>query len=235
MDTNAQIPDATGKVLVEKGQQRTLTGPRRGGLRHLPGPGRDADAPAGPVRAGAGRAGAHHADRPPDATDDVHRMNAVLDPSLPEKALAGLLVELAQQAQAGTSAPARWRSSRTARWTRPPPVRRSRTCSAAPCTRRPRTTPGPGQHVDASGNDQSAAAAQIQVVNAGLNFVPGGGKAPAPQATSEIHYTDDARAGAAQSLATSLGLPATAVKKVTDAQIADLVVVLGKDYQAPKL
>ncbi|MDH6131639.1 hypothetical protein P3T37_001013 [Kitasatospora sp. MAA4] len=236
VDTNAQIPDATGKVLVEKGQQRTLTGPAAVAYATYQAPGESADAQLarfGQVLDALVRTMPTDL---PDATDDVHRMNAVLDPSLPEKALAGLLVELSQQAQAGhfsTSTLAVKPDGTLDQATAGPQVKD--VLGGTVHTAAANNLPARVSIVDASGNDQSAAAAQIQVVNAGLNFVPGGGKAPAPQATSEIDYTDDARAAAAQSLATSLGLPATAVKKVTAAQIADLVVVLGKDYQAPKL
>ncbi|MFI9325938.1 LytR C-terminal domain-containing protein [Kitasatospora sp. NPDC052868] len=169
-----------------------------------------------------------------DAKDDVHRMNAVLDPSLPEDALAGVLTQLAQQAKDG-------HLSTTAL-----PVKPDGTLDDATAgkqvkevlggTLKAATAGDAAARVsiqDGSGNDQAAAAAQVQVVNAGLTFVPGGTKTAA-QPTSEIRYTDDARQAAAKSLAISLNLPETAAKKVTDPQNADLLVVLGKDYQPPK-
>ena len=169
-----------------------------------------------------------------DAKDDVHRMNAVLDPSLPEDALAGVLAQLAQQAKDG-------HFSTTALTVKPDGTLDEATAgkqvkdvlggtvkSAAAGDAPVRVS-----LQDASGNDAAGAAAQVQIINSGLTFIPGGAKA-APQASSEIRYTDDARQAAAKSLATSLGLPDTAVKKVGDAQNADLVVVLGKDYQPPK-
>jgi hypothetical protein len=88
--------------------------------------------------------------------------------------------------------------------------------------------------VNASGDDKARDSAAVQVTNGGLNLVPGSDKAPSTQPTSEIRYTDDARQGAAKSLASSLGLPDSAVKKTTDVQNADIVIVLGKDYQVPK-
>ncbi|WP_405365820.1 LytR C-terminal domain-containing protein [Kitasatospora sp. NBC_00039] len=169
-----------------------------------------------------------------DAKDDVHRMNAVLDPSLPEDALAGVLGQLAQQAKDGhlattvlTVKPDGSLDDATA-GKQVKDVLGSTVKSAV-------TGDAPARVAiqDATGNDQAAAAAQVQVVNAGLTFIPGGAKT-APQAASEIRYTDDARQAAAKSLAISLNLPETAAKKVTDAQNADLVVVLGKDYQPPK-
>ncbi|MFD7416279.1 LCP family protein [Kitasatospora purpeofusca] len=169
-----------------------------------------------------------------DAKDDVHRMNAVLDPSLPEDALAGVLVQLAQQSKDGKFG--------TATLTVKPDGSLDEATAGKQVkdvlggTVKSATSADAPARVsvqDASGNDLAAPAAQVQVVNAGLTFVPGGAKA-APQAASEIRYTDDARQAAAKSLATSLNLPETAVKKVTDAQNADLVVVLGKDYAPPK-
>ncbi|MFF7988249.1 LCP family protein [Kitasatospora xanthocidica] len=170
-----------------------------------------------------------------DAKDDVHRMNAVLDPSLPEDALAGVLVQLAQQAKGGhfgttalTVKPDGSLDEATA-GKQVKDVLGGTVKSAAAGDASVRVA-----LQDASGNDAAAAAAQVQIVNSGLTFIPGGAKTAA-QAASEIRYTDDARQGAAKSLATSLGLPDTALKKVTgDTQNADLLVVLGKDYQAPK-
>ncbi|MGW4898430.1 LCP family protein, partial [Kitasatospora sp. NPDC004240] len=169
-----------------------------------------------------------------DAKDAVHRMNAVLDPSLPEDALAGVLAQLAQQAKDGHLS------------TSALPVRPDGTLDDATAGKQVKEVLGgtvksaqAGEGAarvsiqDATGNEQAAAAAQVQVVNAGLTFVPGGAKS-APQAATEIRYTDDARQAAAKSLALSLNLPETVVKKVTDPQNADLVVVLGKDYQPPK-
>ncbi|MFF3074364.1 LytR C-terminal domain-containing protein [Kitasatospora sp. NPDC057904] len=169
-----------------------------------------------------------------EAKDDVHRMNAVLDPSLPEDALAGVLAQLAQQAKDG-------HFGTTALTVKPDGSLDEATAGKQVKDVLGGTVksavagdaPARVSVQDASGNDQAAASAQVQIVNAGLTFIPGGAKG-APQATSEIRYTDDARQAAAKSLATSLGLPDTAVKKVGDAQNADLVVVLGKDYQPPK-
>lgn len=84
---------------------------------------------------------------------------------------------------------------------------------------------------DASGNSKSAAMAQAAIVNGGTyTYVPGG-KATAPQALSQVLYGDPARLAAAKEVATTLGLPATAVKKGTVPSNADISVVLGKDYK----
>ncbi|MFD8787344.1 LCP family protein [Kitasatospora sp. NPDC059599] len=170
-----------------------------------------------------------------DAKDDVHRMNAVLDPSLPEDALAGVLAQLAEQAKDG-------HVSTTALTVKPDGSLDEATAGKqvkdvlGGTVKSAAAGDAPARVAlqDASGNDAAGAAAQVQIVNSGLTFIPGGAKSAA-QATSEIRYTDDARQAAAKSLATSLGLPDTAVKKVTgDTQNADLLVVLGKDYQLPK-
>ncbi|MER6396174.1 LCP family protein [Kitasatospora sp. NPDC001603] len=169
-----------------------------------------------------------------DAKDDVHRMNAVLDPSLPEDALAGVLVQLAQQAKDGhlgttvLTVKPDGSLDEAAAGQQVKDVLGGTVKSATSAD-----TPARVSIQDATGNDQAAAAAQVQVVNAGLTLIPGGTRTAA-QAASEIRYTDDARQAAAKSLALSLNLPETAAKKVTDAQNADLVVVLGKDYQPPK-
>ncbi|MGW6915534.1 LCP family protein, partial [Kitasatospora sp. NPDC054939] len=169
-----------------------------------------------------------------DAKDTVHRMNGLFDPSLPEEAVAGVLAQLSQLAKDGHFS------------TVPLQVKPDGTLDEATAGKQVKEVLGGtvksaqgGEGAarvsiqDATGNDQAAVAAQVQVVNSGLTFVPGGAKA-APQAASEIRYTDDAKQAAAKSLATSLNLPETAVKKVTDPQNADLVVVLGKDYAPPK-
>ncbi|WP_460625081.1 LCP family protein, partial [Kitasatospora kifunensis] len=236
VDTNAQITGPDGKTLVDQGSQRTLTGQAAVAYATYQAPGESRDAQLARFGQVLTAVIAAMPTTLPDATDDVHRMGAVLDPSLPEKALAGLLVELAQQAGAGhlstTTLPVQ--PDGTLDQGKAGPVVKDvlgGTVHSAAAT----SGPARVSIVDATGSGGSTAqAAQIQVVNAGLNFVPGGATAPSPQATTEIDYTDDGRAAAAQSLATSLGLPASAVKKVTTAQTADIVVVLGKDYQPPK-
>ncbi|MBD0692909.1 LCP family protein, partial [Streptomyces sp. CBMA123] len=237
VDTNAETyeggkPD--GKLLSPAGKNTLLSGKAAVAYATLQAPGENRDAQLarfGQVMDAVVRT------MPTafkDAKDDVHRMNAVLDPSLPEDALAGVLAQLAQQAKDG-------HFGTTALTVKP-----DGTLDEATAGKQVKDVLGgtvksaaagdaPARVAlqDASGNDAAGAAAQVQIVNSGLTFIPGGAKS-APQATSEIRYTDDARQAAAKSLATSLGLPDTAVKKVGDAQNADLVVVLGKDYQPPK-
>ncbi|MCC9311181.1 LCP family protein [Kitasatospora sp. RB6PN24] len=236
VDTDAQITGPDGKVLVEKGSGRMLLGDAAVAYATYQAPGESPEAQLhrfGQVLAALITA---MPSTLADATDDVHRMGSVPDPSLPEQALAGLLAQLSGQAAAGhlqtTELPVA--ADGTVDQAKAAPLVKdvlgSTLHSAA-------ATSGPARVsvVDAtgSGSDSTAQAAQAQVINAGLTFVPGGGKAAA-QPTTVIRYTDDSRAQAAKSLATSLGLPDSAAQKTTDPQTADLVVVLGKDYQAPK-
>ncbi|MFF2038868.1 LCP family protein [Kitasatospora sp. NPDC058170] len=237
VDTNAETHEGgkpDGKLLSAAGKNTLLSGKAAVAYATLQAPGENRDAQLarfGQVMDAVLRTMPVEFK---DAKDDVHRMNAVLDPSLPEDALAGVLAQLAQQAKDGHLS------------TSALPVKPDGTLDDATAgkqvkdvlggTLKAATAGDAAARVsiqDGSGNDQAAAAAQVQVVNAGLTFLPGGAKTAA-QPTSEIRYTDDARQAAAKSLAISLNLPETAAKKVTDPQNADLLVVLGKDYQPPK-
>ncbi|WP_051838412.1 LCP family protein [Streptomyces sp. NRRL WC-3742] len=234
VDTNAETKDAAGKQLSPAGKNTLLGGKAAVAYATLQAPGENRDAQLARFGQVLDAVVRTMPTAFADAKDDVHRMNAVLDPSLPEDALAGVLAQLAQQAKDGhlstatlTVRPDGGLDEATA-GKQVKDVLGGTVKSAASGD-----TPARVSIQDATGNDQAAAAAQVQVTNAGLTFVPGGAKT-APQAASEIRYTDDARQAAAKSLATSLGLPETAAKKTGDAQTADLVVVLGKDYQVPK-
>ncbi|MFI8459423.1 LCP family protein, partial [Kitasatospora sp. NPDC085464] len=238
VDTNAETHEGgkpDGKLLSAAGKNTMLNGKAAVAYATLQNPGESRDvqlARFGQVMEAVVRTMPTELK---DAKDDVHRMNAVLDPSLPEDALAGVLAQLAQQAKDGhvgttalTVKPDGSLDEATA-GKQVKDVLGGTVKSAAAGD-----APARVALQDASGSDAAAAAAQVQIVNSGLTFIPGGAKAAA-QATSEIRYTDDARQAAAKSLATSLGLPDSAVKKVTgDTQNADLLVVLGKDYQPPK-
>lgn len=234
VDTNAETKDATGKQLSPAGKNTLLGGKAAVAYATLQAPGENRDAQLARFGQVLDAVVRTMPTTFSDAKDDVHRMNAVLDPSLPEDALAGVLAQLAQQAKDGhlstttlTVKPDGGLDEATA-GKQVKDVLGGTVKSAASGD-----APARVSIQDATGNDQAAAAAQVQVTNAGLTFVPGGAKT-APQAASEIRYTDDARQAAAKSLAVSLGLPETAAKKTGDAQNADLVVVLGKDYQVPK-
>ncbi|MFD3549416.1 LytR C-terminal domain-containing protein [Streptomyces sp. NPDC058655] len=83
---------------------------------------------------------------------------------------------------------------------------------------------------DATGNDKAQGAARAALLNGGYTFVDGG-RADKSAAASQITYQDDAQRDRAVEVAKTLGLPETAVKKAENAVNADVVVVLGKDYQ----
>ncbi|MGK4583335.1 LCP family protein [Kitasatospora sp. HPMI-4] len=233
VDTNAAVKGSDGRV-VPAGKGITLAGDAAVAYAtyQAPGEARDAQlARFGQVLDAVVRAMPTDL---PEAQDDVHRMNAVLDPSLPEQALAGVLAQLAQLAQNGNFATSTLK------------VQPDGTLDEATAGAQVKQVLGGTVHkaqssggtarvsiLNASGSDQAATSALVQVSNAGLNALPSG-KASGTQATSEIRYTDDARAAAAKSLAMTLGLPESVVKKTTEAQNADLVVVLGKDYQPGK-
>ncbi|WP_354640341.1 LCP family protein [Kitasatospora camelliae] len=233
VDTDTAV-SVQGKEVAPAGKGITLTGKAAVAYATLQGPGESRDAQMarfGQVLEAVVRTMPTDLDQ---ATDDVHRMNAVSDPSLPEKSLAGVLAQLAQEAKEGHFG--------TSTLT----VKPDGTLDEATAGKQVKEILGGNlgtvqagggsvrvSVVNATGNDAVAATANVQIVNTGVDVLPSTAKS-APQATTEIRYTDDARLPAAKSLATSLGLPDTAVKKVTEAQNADLVVVLGKDYQPPK-
>jgi hypothetical protein len=73
--------------------------------------------------------------------------------------------------------------------------------------------------------------AQAAIVNGGTYAYVPGGKADSTEPASQVLYADPARLAAAKDVASTLGLPASAVKKGTVPSNADVVVVLGKDYK----
>ncbi|MFC8717015.1 LCP family protein [Kitasatospora sp. NPDC057198] len=236
VDTNAEVREdnkADGRVLAKAGKDVLLNGHAAVAYATLQAPGENRDAQL----ARFGQVMAALINTMPttmsDATDDVHRMNSVADPSLPENALAGVLVNLAKQAKAGHLST----STLTAK--------ADGTLDDAVAGKQVKEilggalgkVKGTGGStrvtlVNASGSDHSVDGAQVAVINAGMDPLPSSAKAP-EQATSEIRYTDDAQQPSALTLATSMGLPDSVVKKVTDTQNADLVLVIGKDYQPP--
>ncbi|MEV8095526.1 LCP family protein [Kitasatospora sp. NPDC085879] len=232
VDTNVEVKAADGKVLASPGKGVSLNGQAAVAYATLQAPGEGRDAQL--ARFGQVMAAVLHA-MPTDldeATEDVHRMNAVLDPSLPEKPLAGVLAQLAQQADGGHLNTELLKAKPDGTLDEATAGRQVKDVLGG--TIKNATTSGSTTRVsvvDASGQAKAAESASVQITNTGMEVVPSSGKAGAAQATSEIRYTDDTRADAAKTLAGALGLKPEAVKKVTDPQNADLVVVLGKDYK----
>ncbi|MFJ8041559.1 LytR C-terminal domain-containing protein [Kitasatospora sp. NPDC096147] len=234
VDTDVQVKDATGKELAPIGKNVTLSGPAAVLYATYQAPGEPADAQLarfGQVMAAVLKVMPADAK---EAQDTVRRVGSVLDPSLPEPALGGVLAQLARYTQGGKLTvstlkvqPDGTLDEATA-GAQVKEVLGGTVGKAKAATATTRVS-----ILNASGSDEAATTAAVQVTNGGLEVLPTGAKA-AVQPASEIRYTDDAKQAAAKSLATALGFKEEAVKKVTGAQNADLVVVLGKDYTAPK-
>ncbi|MER5864584.1 LytR C-terminal domain-containing protein [Kitasatospora sp. NPDC002040] len=238
VDTNAVVREGNlpgGKELAPVGKDVTLSAVAAVAYATYQAPGESTDAQLarfGQVLTGVLKV------MPTDlkeAQDVVHRVGAVPDPSLPEAALAGVLVQLAQLTKGGHLAT-------SALTVQPDGTLDDATAGKqvkdvlGGTVKNAQSVAGRSTRVtlqNAVGNDDVAATATALVTNSGLELLPGIGKV-AVQPLSEIRYTDDAKLPTAQQLALTLGLKDTAVKKVTAAQNADLVVVLGKDYQPPK-
>ncbi|MEW1911962.1 LytR C-terminal domain-containing protein [Kitasatospora sp. NPDC085895] len=232
VDTNAEVKAADGKVLASAGKGVSLNGQAAVAYATLQAPGEDRGAQLarfGQVMQAVLQAMPTDLD---EATDDVHRMNAVLDPSLPEKALSGVLAQLAQQGKDGHLATQLLQAKPDGTLDEATAGRQVKDVLGGTIKNAAATGSTPRVSVlNASGLDRAAESASVQITNTGMEVVPSSGKAGTAQAASEIRYTDDARAEAAKTLAGALGLRPEAVKKVTDPQNADLVVVLGKDYK----
>lgn len=164
------------------------------------------------------------------AASDITKMGAVADPSLPDATLGALMAALSKDAQGGKYS------------TETLPVNANGTPAASAgdmvkqllggtVTTSSGATAARVAITDATGSGNKVNLAEAAVVNGGFTLVPGSSKAPSTQSTSSITYSDASRAADAKQLAQDLGLPNTVVTKVTSAQSADLVVVLGKDYE----
>ncbi|MFC1416477.1 LytR C-terminal domain-containing protein [Streptacidiphilus cavernicola] len=164
------------------------------------------------------------------ASSDITQMGAVPDPSLPDSTLGAVLAALSTDAKAGKLS------------TRTLAVKGDGTLG-----------PGAGDLVkqllggkvsdsgstatvarvaiqDATGSANLANLADADMVNGGFTLVPGTAKA-ATRAASTVSYSDPARAADAKQVAQDLGLPDSAVRKVTTTQSVDVMVVLGQDFK----
>jgi hypothetical protein len=164
------------------------------------------------------------------AASDITKMGAVADPSLPDATLGAILAAASTEAHKGGY------SAQTL------PVKASGGLDTAAAAMVQQlfggkvTQSGDARTVarvsivNATGDSRKQSLAEAAVTNGGFTLVPGGGSTSS-KSTSVVAYTDDARAQDARTLASDLGLPASAVKKVTSAQTVDLVVTLGKDFK----
>lgn len=165
------------------------------------------------------------------ATKTVQSLAQILDPSLTDTQLGASLARLAELAKTGAYDTALL------------PVQKDGTLSAqatdsvvkdvlgGTVKKSDATAQARVLIKDATGDKKSGPMAQAAIVNGGTyTYVPGGAQS-GTQATSEVVYTDPARLAAAKDVASTLGLPASAVKKGTVPANADISVVLGKDYK----
>ncbi|MGK5628409.1 LytR C-terminal domain-containing protein [Streptomyces sp. URMC 123] len=167
---------------------------------------------------------------PAAATATVKSLHQIPDPSLTEDQLGATLAHLARQAQNGsyetTLLPVRPDGTLGQEATDGvvKPVLGGTVGKADPSA-----TPRVGVR-DATGDKQAAARARIVLVNGGYTVVEGGA-ASAPQNSSQVTYGDPAQAGKAREVATTLGIPESAVKQAEGGSNAEVTVVLGRDYK----
>jgi hypothetical protein len=167
---------------------------------------------------------------PTSAASDITHMGAVSDPSLSDAALGALLAKLSGDARGGQYS------------TETLPVQGNGTLGtgagamvsgllAGKISNQGGQTAARIQLVDATGGKAKAVDyASAAMTNAGYILLPGVTKA-ASRATTVIEFSDPTRLKDAQALAMNLGLPASAVKKVTSPLSVDLLVTLGRDYK----
>ncbi|MEW2631491.1 LytR C-terminal domain-containing protein [Streptomyces sp. NPDC048389] len=163
------------------------------------------------------------------ATVIVETLGQILDPSLKERDLGVSLAKLAERAKGG--------DHRTAVL----PVQEDGTLSDEAASSVVKdvlggsvSAPEPGDTVrvgirNGGGKADALEAARVTLINGGYNVVSGG-EADTVDA-SQVTYADDAQKVKAQEVATTLGLPAGAVKKGRAATNADISVVLGPDFE----
>ncbi|CAM5403301.1 membrane protein [Streptomyces xanthochromogenes] len=235
ISTDTDVPGAKqgGDPLVKKGDDQTLTGQMAVAYATYRGPG-EAETKQlqrfGTVMYGVLR---KISDDPKAATITVQTLAQILDPSLPEGDLGASLAKLAEHAKIG--------AYKTALL----PVQPDGTLSQQASDSVVKDVLGGklGGGADqgsslrvgvknASGNSKAAEAARVAVVNGGYTFIDAG--SAGAQAASQVLYGDESKKANAVEVAKTLGLPDSAVKQGGAAANADVSVVIGKDYKAPK-
>ncbi|MFD8192938.1 LCP family protein [Streptomyces wuyuanensis] len=163
------------------------------------------------------------------ATVTVETLAQILDPSLPEKDLGASLAKLAEHAKGG--------DYKTAVL----PVQDDGTLSQEASDSVVKdvlggrvSAPEKGAAVrvgvrNASGDGDATESTRIVLVNGGYAFVDGG-KAD-PESSTRVVYGDTAQKQNAVEVAKTLGLDESAVEKGKAAPNADVLVVLGQDYE----
>ncbi|MBW8738245.1 MAG: LytR C-terminal domain-containing protein [Streptomyces turgidiscabies] len=234
--TNADVPDPDAKKkgttpLVRKGEGQTLSGKMAVAYATYLASGETQDAQLerfGQVMQGVLRKLSSDSQA---ATVTVQTLAQILDPSLTDKDLGSFLARLADLAKGG--------DYKTALL----PVQGDGTLSAQASSTIVRTvlggtakSPDSGAAVrvavqNATGDKGNTEKARVALLNGGFTFLEAG-TAGAARATSQVTYTDAADKESATEVAKTLGLPATSVKKGTDASNGDVSVVLGEDFKA---
>ena len=167
----------------------------------------------------------------PTASSYITQMGAVPDPSLPDSTLGAVLAALSKDAKAGKYS------------TQTLAVKGDGTLGAGAGDLVKKLLGGKVSDSgstataarvavqDATGSKNLANLADADMVNGGFTLVPGTAKSATTKSVSSVGYTDAARAADAKQVALDLGLPASAVRKVTTAQSVDVMVVLGQDFK----
>jgi anionic cell wall polymer biosynthesis LytR-Cps2A-Psr (LCP) family protein len=169
-------------------------------------------------------------------TSVINDMGAVPDPSLPNSRLGAALAPLAKQAQSGAvsvrTLPVMANGSLGGSAAR---TMVSRVLGGA--IKKSRSTTGTAARVslvDATGGSTGAkgpaALASADLTNGGFTVLPGQSRASAV-AKSRVEYADASRKTVAQQVASALGLPSSAVHKVSSSMTGDVTVTLGKDFK----
>ena len=235
VDTNAAVKGTgkdSGRTLVQKGKQTELTGQAAVAYATYKGPGESQTDQLGRFGQVMQAVLKKMPSDAADATKTIQGLAQILDPSLSDKELGASLAGLADLAKTGAydtaMLPVQKNGSLSTQATDSVvkdvlggTVKQSTGSSAQPRV----------LVKDATGTSKDGPMAQAAIVNGGTYAYVPGGKASSTESTSQVLYTDPARLAAAKDVASTLGLPAGAVKKGTVPSNADIVVVLGRDYK----
>ncbi|GAA3806069.1 LytR C-terminal domain-containing protein [Streptomyces phyllanthi] len=235
IDTDTAVPDPDAKKkgetpLVAKGRAQTLSGKMAVAYATYRGPGESQNAQLerfGQVMQGVLR---KLSSDPQAATTTMQTLAQILDPPLTDKDLGTFLAGLADRAKGGDYT------------TTLMPVQQDGTLSAKASDSVVKNvlggtvkSPDAGDAVrvgirNATGGKDATEQARVVLLNGGYTFLDAG-TASAPQAASQVTYTDAASKAEAVEVAKTLGLPSGSVKKGRTTSSADVSVVLGQDYE----
>jgi anionic cell wall polymer biosynthesis LytR-Cps2A-Psr (LCP) family protein len=232
LDADATVPGAKkgDDPLVEKGQQRRLNGEQAiAYATHL--------ADGEPQTAQLQRFGqvmqAVLKNLPSDtagAKSLVKSMGMVLDPSLSEAELAASLASLSTLAKEGAYATETLAVGADGRPSEQATQKIVEDVLGGTVKSPEGATAARVSVQNGAGSAKPAETAKVALVNGGFTFVDGGQTAE-PAATSEVRYADAADKEQAVQVAKTLGLDEKAVAEGRTPANADVVVVLGQDYE----